>query len=333
MQSGQKSTAPLAVVVTFQIFGIRKVCSDYCVSKMNAIGAKCPDIFHKARSLLQNVCRSMKTETAANRKQLLASARHPILLAKCKDYTRAWIITHPVFKPLTFDGIALSLTSQDLQDPLRFQTDSIGSFQILAFRSLKRVNAELCDLFLQNPSENLMYCLTSSYSLKLEEQLAEILLNLPLRWVDLNDAANDSHWANIGDDDDDDDDGDEEGDGPGDGNDLFDINCLVGSLTRKPAEEEQAGKKRVGARRGKRSSVVLLIGFVFVCFFVSTCFFYFNENDKIIIMTMSLILILIVLFYYYYFYYHFSFSYRIISTMTIINNSTFIFCHCILFAH
>lgn len=202
----------------------RKVCSDVCVSEINEVCRAVPQIHQKVKSLLLDVCRSVKAQTFATRKQLSMSARHPILLAKCGDNLQAWIITHPVFKPLQFDCIELSPMDVN-QGHYRMLTDKIGGIDVLAFRSMKKVTGTLCALASRAPGSELNYSISWSYNMRLTEQLADLFLpQLPV-WIALSEVADD-HSGSDHENDDDNENGEDGNDVP----DLSEIDEMVSLL-------------------------------------------------------------------------------------------------------
>lgn len=199
----------------------------------------------------------MKGANAANKKHLSMSARHPILLIKCGASIRAWMITQPVFKPLTFDCVAATMTGENI---LRLQSEAVGSFHVLAFRSMKSVLADICDLAAQVSSESLLYCFTSSYFLTLSEQLADIFLEGDLQWIDLKDTE---FSASESEEDDDDDDSNAQGVV----NDMTDIQELVSCMqgnTNDGRAESKGGKSTGSKKCNTRNSQVLHQVSVFV---------------------------------------------------------------------
>lgn len=194
----------------------RMVCSDICRSRVAETGKKAPDTFLRVKGLLRNICRSMKEQVADSKRHLSPSLRHPILLGKTNTEIKAWLITQPTFKPLTFDAVHLSYCSPTL---LRFETETVGGHRVLKFCSADRVAMDLTEMSVAPASGSLSYCFTRAYSLRIDTELADLHLSHDsLGWVNLDDL----------DPDDGDEENDEDDDGPGDG--VDDVKDLIKSL-------------------------------------------------------------------------------------------------------
>ncbi len=225
----------------------RHHCSDICKAEL-AFPTVSEDIQRQALGLVKNVCRSMKTQVQSDRKQLLPSAKHPILLACCGDIVKAWIITQPVFKPLTFDGVRLDVPNMNLDDPpyvFRLRTQAAGEKEILDFVSMRRVMAEIVSFATEQPEVPVQYCLTRDYKSLVHTPLSNLHVNSPPAWVQLSSIVDES---------DDNDDDDDAGSDDGGSRVEPEISDLVSELLACRAQEEPAAKS---ASKSSRSTFVL----------------------------------------------------------------------------
>ena len=235
-------------------------CSDICCKAELAFPTVSQDIQRQALGLVKNVCRSMKPQVQSDRKQLLPSAKHPILLAHCGDVVKAWLITQAVFKPLTFDGVRLDPPNMTLDDSpphvFRLRTQAAGEKQILDFVSMRRVMAEIVSFAMEQPDTPVQYCLTRDYKSLVHTPLSNLHLNSPFAWVQLSSIVDESD-----DDDDDDAGGDDEGSRV-----EPDITELVSELLAYKAQEEPAAAAK-SASKSSRSTFDLKRRLHFLCHF------------------------------------------------------------------
>ena len=210
---------------------VRHVCSDICCRKLQDMAGEDTELLISVKGLLTNICRSLKTQVAADKKQLLPSARHPILVVRCGGSLKAWLISQPTFKPLTFDCVRLEIPECDSNPPsctFKLGLETAGPLQVLAFESMKKVTAEMLALRSGNPDSGLEYCLLKSYKLLLSTPLTVLHVPAAFQWTPLGE----SDFGGFGDSADDDDDADDGGEEQGEEEqaETDEISDLVGQL-------------------------------------------------------------------------------------------------------
>jgi hypothetical protein len=242
---------------------VRHVCSDICCRKLQDMAGEDTDMLNSVKGLLTNICRSLKTQVAADKKQLLPSARHPILVVRCGDNWKAWLISQPTFKPLTFDCVRLETPECDSMPPtctFKLGLETAGPFQVLAFESMKKVTAEMLALRSGNPDSGLEYCLVKSYKRLLSTPLTALhVQSAACQWIPLGE----SDFGGFGDSaDDDDDDADHGGEEQGEKEEQEvqaesdEISELVGQLlsSRKDSNGGQDSHSKPKGAKGFSSS-------------------------------------------------------------------------------
>ena len=224
----------------------RWICSDICVHR--ATNGANPMVYQKIVGLLRNVCRAMKPDAQAEKKKLNAACRHPVLLARCGDTkTCAWILSHPTFKPLTFDGVQLEVSTSCVP-PCTFQLGhkQTGGKELLNFVSLKRVAADMVALS-QAGGELLEYCFTKKYKLLVNTPLSHLHFEDDFNWVSIEDADCDGGDEDGSGNEDNNNVGDEFGDDEDDNDDDDIVSEAVNMLLRR----EEPNKKKTAKVKAK----------------------------------------------------------------------------------
>ena len=203
----------------------------------------------RLEGLLLMINHHMKDLYASIKKQIDASARHPLLFVRVvlpaeTAQWRAWILTRAVFKPRSIDGVPVYSTKDDtnadsLNVPFVVHLDTKQVDQsdttVPHFVCMDEIMVEMtmfCQLY---PEATLQYCYNPDYTQSCNRPLTELIVKGPLRWVPV-----DSSTCEF---DSDDDDSDVE---------LVEIDDMLGDLMSMGVQTDTSGKKS-SSRRGSES--------------------------------------------------------------------------------
>ena len=182
---------------------IFRQCSSYCVHAAKRDLELDPEAMQKTRGLLLMINHHMKDLYASIKKQIDASARHPLLFVRVvlpaeTVQWRAWILTRAVFKPRSIDGVPVYSTKDDtnadsLNVPFVVHLDTKQVDQsdttVPHFVCMDEIMVEMtmfCQLY---PEATLQYCYNPDYTQSCHRPLTELIVKGPLRWVPVDSST------------------------------------------------------------------------------------------------------------------------------------------------
>ena len=167
--------------------------STFC--KVRDTAALSAATFQSLQGFLMNVCRLLRARARAAKGQITMQSRHFLFFIRVGDCTKGWLVTNPHFKPLTFEGVALSVPEKlDVPFQVSIATRTVQSCGVarsfLSFITLDEVARDLASLAVEGRADpdRWEWC-HATYKLFTNTPLSVMHITEELSWVPMGQAG------------------------------------------------------------------------------------------------------------------------------------------------